>query len=155
MIWRNGVQWNIAQDPDPKAFMTVDAGDYVLAVPDFAQYARIRQEVVSAQAQEQAIRSQQHEQKLKKVIMKLSGKVRWQLGMVFERDVEDGKRSFDFIPHYQVVTRNPVHIKQSMKVSRHAGLFGSPADILVEELRCVPWIPQQSYSYVYRCSGSR
>lgn len=111
MVWRNHVQWNIGQDPDPRAFMTVDSGDYVLAVPDFGVYARSTPDTATAQAQQHSISSHQHEQRLKKVIMKLSGKVRWQVGMVFERDVADGTRSFDFIPHYKVTLRNPVHIK--------------------------------------------
>jgi len=91
--------------------MTVDSGDYVLAVPDFGVYARSTPDSATVQAQQNSISSQQHEQKLKKVIMKLSGKVRWQVGMVFERDVAGGTRSFDFIPHYNVTLRNPVHIK--------------------------------------------
>jgi len=111
MIWRNGVQWNIGQDPDPRAFMTVDAGDFVLAIPDFSHYARAAPDMAVAEASEHAITSFQHELKLKKVVMKLSGKVRWQVGMVFERDLENGKRSFDFIPHYDVTLQNPVHIR--------------------------------------------
>lgn len=111
MVWRNNVQWNIGQDPDPKAFMSVDSGDYLLAVPDYGADARSTPDSATAQAQQQTISSHQREQKLKKVIMKLSGKVRWQVGMVFERDVSGGTRSFDFIPHYDVTLRNPVHIK--------------------------------------------
>lgn len=91
--------------------MTVDSGDYVLAVPDFSVYARSAPDSATVQAQQNSISSEKHEQKLKKVIMKLSGKVRWQVGMVFERDVPGGTRSFDFIPHYKVTLRNPVHIK--------------------------------------------
>jgi hypothetical protein len=111
MIWRNGVQWNIGQADDPREFMTVDSGDFVLAVPDFTQYARSSPDMITSQAQDHSISPAQHEQKLKKVVMKLSGKVRWQVGMVFERDVADGKRSFDFIPHHDVTLRNPAHIK--------------------------------------------
>jgi hypothetical protein len=34
----------------------------------------------------------------KKVIMKLSGNVRWLAGLVFERNIDGGGRSFDFRP---------------------------------------------------------
>ncbi|KAG9724667.1 hypothetical protein KCU73_g13371, partial [Aureobasidium melanogenum] len=40
MVWRNQVRWRIAQDDDPRKFMTVDSGDYVLAIPDYNYYAR-------------------------------------------------------------------------------------------------------------------
>ena len=112
MIWRNDVKWNIHQEDDPCKFMTVDSGDYVLAIPDYSGYARKASKHVTSQldgggsypgAQENAI--------LKKVIMKLSGKVRWQVGLVFERNLSDGRRTFEFEPHYNVTLRNPSHVK--------------------------------------------
>ncbi|KAK8117505.1 uncharacterized protein PG998_005786 [Apiospora kogelbergensis] len=45
----------------------------------------------------------------KKVVMKLSGKVQWMAGLVFERAIEEGSRSFEFIPHYNVVLKSPQH----------------------------------------------
>jgi hypothetical protein len=36
MCWRNEVRWNICRDPDPRKFMTVDSGEYILAVPDYS-----------------------------------------------------------------------------------------------------------------------
>ncbi|KAI9651933.1 MAG: hypothetical protein M1831_007475 [Alyxoria varia] len=112
MIWRNDVKWNIHQEDDPCKFMTVDSGDYVLAVPDYSGYARRASKHSNSQidgggsypnAQENAI--------LKKVIMKLSGKVRWQFGLVFERNLGNGRRTFEFEPHYNVTLRNPSHVK--------------------------------------------
>jgi len=155
MIWRNGVQWNIGQDPDPRAFMTVDAGDFVLAVPDFSHYARAAPDMAVAEASEHAITSFQHELKLKKVVMKLSGKVRWQVGMVFERDLDNGRRSFDFIPHYDVTLRNPVHIKDlESQVSLRVLEFHRKTDSFLGLLRCLCWVPQQSHPHVHCSRGT-
>lgn len=112
MIWRNNVRWNIWQQDDPCKFMTVDSGDYVLAIPDFGHYARQSNGKLSAQANEGSqFSTQLQKSTLKKVVMKLSGKVRWQAGLVFERNLDQGGRSFDFEPHYNVTLRNPAHVK--------------------------------------------
>lgn len=112
MVWRNDVRWNIWQENDPCKFMTVDSGDYVLAVPDFNHYARQSPEMVPDQAHSGSSFSSTGEGAIfKKVIMKLSGKVRWQVGLVFERNLPNGSRSFDFAPHYNVTLRNPLHVK--------------------------------------------
>ena len=47
----------------------------------------------------------------KKVVMKLSGKVRWLAGLMFERDLPNGKRTFDFKHHYDVVLKHPEFAK--------------------------------------------
>lgn len=108
MCWRNDVRWNICQDPDPRKFMTVDSGDYVLAIPDFSNYARRSLERdVPEEGSITSSHSYEQGGKFKKTMMKLSGNVRWIAGLVFERNTEDGKRSFDFKPHYEVVLKNP------------------------------------------------
>ncbi|KAL9092775.1 MAG: hypothetical protein Q9159_000673 [Coniocarpon cinnabarinum] len=112
MIWRNNVIWNIHQEDDPCKFMTVDSGDYVLAIPDFKHFARQSPELVAGQAAGgSSFSSQRDRSYLTKVIMKLSGRVRWQAGLVFERDNPSGNRAFDFIPHYDVTLKNPSHVK--------------------------------------------
>ena len=121
MIWRDHVLWNIWQEDDPCKFMTVDSGDYVLAVPDFSHYARQSPEMVVTQGQGGPLSNnhgRDHTQALKKVVMKLSGKVRWQAGLVFERDLEGNQRSLVFEPHYNVVLKNPSHMKSHADVVR-------------------------------------
>ncbi|KAM3481608.1 hypothetical protein MY5147_000594 [Beauveria neobassiana] len=107
MCWRNDVRWNINAEDNPKQFMTVDSGEYVLAVPDYShqvrESARRRLEDGSHLAED----SLRQATAFKKVIMKLSGKVQWLAGLVFEKEIENGRRSFDFIPHYNVVLKNP------------------------------------------------
>ena len=40
MCWQNDVQLSIAQDEDPRNFMVVKSGSYVLAIPDLNHFAR-------------------------------------------------------------------------------------------------------------------
>ena len=109
MVWRNDVRWNVAQSDDPKRFMTVDSTDYILAVPDFSNFARHAQDINEGDdgGSSSSTSSVKRDAIFKKVVMKLSGKVRWLAGLVFERDLKDGSRSFDFKPHYDVVLKHP------------------------------------------------
>ena len=108
MCWRNGVRWGIHQTDDPREFLTVTSGEYVLAIPDYSHQAR---ETSVAAGQDSASISSTGSHRdaamFKKVIMKLSGNVRWRAGIVFERDLDQGGRSFDFVPHYNVTLKNP------------------------------------------------
>ena len=92
--------------------MTVDSGEYVLAIPDFSNYARLSLET-DAPESGSVISSHTYEQggKFKKTVMKLSGNVQWLAGLVFERNMADHKRSFNFKPHYEVVLKNPEFAK--------------------------------------------
>ena len=113
MCWRNNVRWSIHKDDDPKKFMTVESDDYVLAIPDYSHQARETTSVFGRDASKQSSTSSTSSKRnttmFKKVIMKLSGNVRWLAGLVFERDLEQGGRSFEFTPHYDVTLRAPQH----------------------------------------------
>ncbi|KAI9698642.1 MAG: hypothetical protein M1836_003751 [Candelina mexicana] len=110
MCWRNDVRWSICQDDDPKKFMAVNSGEYVLAIPDYSHQARMSTDIADQDSQSIASTSSFKNGALfKKVIMKLSGNVRWLAGLVFERDLDEGGRSFKFIPHYDVTLLNPGH----------------------------------------------
>ncbi|KAI4716098.1 hypothetical protein E4T48_07713 [Aureobasidium sp. EXF-10727] len=113
MVWRNKVRWRIAQDDDPRKFMTVDSGDYVMAIPDYNYYARQLHEEpeTDIQSGSNSFNSSKATAAFKKVVMKLSGNVQWMAGLTFEREVENGKRSFDFCPHYKVKLRHPDYAK--------------------------------------------
>lgn len=113
MVWRNDVRWNIAQSDDPRQFMTVDSGEYMLAVPDFSSYARRAQDDddIDDSRSSMSSSSSKRDASFKKVVMKLSGKVRWQAGLCFERILEDGSRSFESKPHYDVVLKHPDYSK--------------------------------------------
>ncbi|KAF2860005.1 hypothetical protein K470DRAFT_299991 [Piedraia hortae CBS 480.64] len=106
MVWRNDVRWNIGQSLDPKQFMTIDSGDYILAIPDFNKDARRMHESRFGHKRSHST-SHKNAQAFKKVIMKLSGNVRWLVGLIFQRDDEEGKQVFNFKPHYDVVLKHP------------------------------------------------
>lgn len=109
MCWRQDVRWSIGQSEDPKKFMTVDSGEYILAVPDFGHFAR---NLLEGHATDNMQRpAPEQTARFKKTVMKLSGKVQWLAGIVFERNLPGGGRSFDFIPHYDVVLKNPKYAK--------------------------------------------
>lgn len=111
MVWRNNVRWTVWQQEDPQSFMTVESNDYLLAIPDFSHYARESPLMVPHQAQASlSWGGPSASSSLKKVVMKLSGKVQWKVGLVFERNIPGG-RSFEFEPHYNVTLKNPAHLK--------------------------------------------
>lgn len=112
MCWRNNIRWQIHADDDPRKFMTVTSGEYVLAIPDYSHQARQTSDMSSSDSESlSSASSVKNSAIFKKVIMKLSGNVRWMAGLVFERDVDEGGRSFKFIPHYQVTLKNPDYAK--------------------------------------------
>lgn len=112
MCFRNSVRWGIHLDNDPKKFMTVDSGEYVLAIPDYSRHVR---KVGHGPAKDDdsvsSADSLPNNAIFKKTIMKLSGNVRWLAGLVFERDLDEGGRSFEFIPHYQITFKTPGHAR--------------------------------------------
>lgn len=111
MCWRNDVRWNIHADDDPKRFMTVDSGEYVLAIPDFSHYAREANRRYNDNDSVYSEDSLKSGAAFKKVVMKLSGKVQWMAGLVFEQAIENGNRKFTFRPHYDVVLKGPNYAK--------------------------------------------
>lgn len=106
MVWRNDVRWNIAQHKDPRQFMTVDSGDYLLAIPDYSHYARAS-DSRAGEGDGSSSSSRNKGAAFKKVVMKLSGNVQWLAGLMFERELSNGERTFDFKHHYDTVLKHP------------------------------------------------
>ncbi len=123
MCWRNDVQWSIHQDDDPKKFMAVSGGEYVLAIPNYSHQAHQAMDAVDRDGGSSVSNSSSSEDSalFKKVVMKLSGNVRWLAGLVFERNVNGGGRSFAFRPHYDVTLRNVGHSKDPTRQVRSIG----------------------------------
>ncbi|ROW12598.1 hypothetical protein VMCG_00684 [Cytospora schulzeri] len=120
MCWRNDVRWDVHTDDDPKRLMTVDSGEFVLAIPDFSHFAR---EDARRAADNDSVISEDSMKSgaiFKKVVMKLSGKVQWLAGLVFEKAIDNGTRNFDFIPHYDVVLKAPNYTKNQGGVPHDA-----------------------------------
>lgn len=108
--------------------MTVTSGEYVLAVPDYSHQARQASDMSSSDNESlSSASSVKNSAIFKKVIMKLSGNVRWMAGLVFERNVDEGGRSFKFIPHYEVILKNQEHAKAARgQVSRNIQYLYTP-----------------------------
>lgn len=91
--------------------MTVDSDDYVLAIPDYSHQARDTSGGLKLDGEASSTSSKRNTTIFKKVIMKLSGNVRWLAGLMFERDLDQGGRSFKFSPHYNVTLKTLEHAK--------------------------------------------
>lgn len=122
MCWRKNVHWGVHTDDDPKKFMTVTSGQFVLAIPDYNHQARNAADamVSASDARMDASGSFSSWSTLrsaaifKKVIMKLDGPgrgVQWIAGLMFERNISEGERSFISKPHYDIVLKNPKYAK--------------------------------------------
>jgi hypothetical protein len=109
MCWRNDVRWKICRDPDPRKFMTVDSGEYILAIPDYSHQARgAERPKDDDNSSVTSSDSFKRGAAFKKVVMKLSGNVQWMAGLMFERNLnKSGERSFEFKPHYEVILKDP------------------------------------------------
>ena len=115
--------------------MIVKSGSYVLAIPDLNHFARhdAETEAVARPDTASSMSSRRQRAVFKKTVMKLNGNVRWVAGLVFERNLDDGGRSFNFIPHYNVTLKNPKYAKASNgKVTNPSLDFGALADIVQE-----------------------
>ena len=95
--------------------MVVNSGSYVLAIPDLSHYARHEADAEAIARPETSSSASSKKQLaiFKKTVMKLNGNVRWVAGLVFERNVDGGGRSFNFIPHYKVTLKNPKYATPS------------------------------------------
>ncbi|OSS52136.1 hypothetical protein B5807_03109 [Epicoccum nigrum] len=114
MCWQNDVKLTLAEDEDPRNFMVVKSGSYVLAIPDLSHYARHDTNAETSRPETaSSLSSNRQLAVFKKTIMKLNGNVRWGVGLVFERELDSGGRSFDFIPHYNIALKNPKYAKPS------------------------------------------
>lgn len=113
MCWREGVRWTIHATDDPREFMTVTSGEYMLAIPDYSQRAHHSIEPANSEEGLANGMGSKETAAFSKVVMKLSGNVKWVAGVVFERKTDDQIRAFDFKPHYMVALQNPQYVAQS------------------------------------------
>ncbi|KAJ6260479.1 hypothetical protein Dda_4705 [Drechslerella dactyloides] len=120
--WRGDVRCFLANDDNPLNFLIVESKEYFLAIPDFSQQAlQMFEETSNTAEDDQSLMSNDSYNKtiaiFKKVIMKATGGVRWQLGLVFEQETTsepnwiDRQRSLEFTPHYKITLRTPESAK--------------------------------------------
>lgn len=113
--WKNGVELKFNYTGNQKELVMLDSYDFVFGVPD-CSYA-IGLPWSSQDAEEELLADALEEKTFQKKVMSFSSdeKVRWRLGLLFERNEDvkcrevsaDNKRTNEFIPHYDVVVTSP------------------------------------------------
>lgn len=119
MCWRGNVRWDLGSDEDPQKVIKVDSEEYILAIPDFSDHVSEDIDIggVPENRSVNSANGSEHAAQFKKVIMKLSGQVRWLVGLMFEQEIsfeedwKQRKRSFEFIPHYDVTLKSPEYAR--------------------------------------------
>ena len=119
MCWRGNVRWDLGSDEDPQKVIKVDSEEYILAIPDFSDHVSEDIDIggVPENRSVNSANGSEHVAQFKKVIMKLSGQVRWLVGLMFEQEIsfeedwKQRKRSFEFIPHYDVTLKSPEYAR--------------------------------------------
>lgn len=90
--WKNGVRLTINGDDNPRQFLVVDSRDFILGVPNYAiwekDYLRRLKTFDWALLNKTNFAEMDSYQKL---IMKLNGRVRWELGLQFEADENESE----------------------------------------------------------------
>ncbi|KAE8393528.1 RNA pol II promoter Fmp27 protein domain-containing protein [Aspergillus alliaceus] len=121
MCWRGNVKWEIHTNDNPMELMNVTSSEYILAIPDYSFEAR-KQRVPIPQVLDNSSTTLQHNAAdFKKVIVKLAGDVKWTVGLVFERDLNNDMRTFHSSPHYNVVLHHPRFIGKDPKYDAYRG----------------------------------
>lgn len=111
MCWRGNVLWDISCHEDQRRFTEVDSEEFLLAIPDFTKHAA---QFTSGNATH-AI-DFRRDAAFRKVLMKLSGNVKWQVGLLFQQSIKNldsSRGSFHFKNHFEVVLKNPQYAHDS------------------------------------------
>lgn len=123
MCWENNVTLDINPNEKQQDFMVVDSENFLLAVPDFSYYVRQLNapheragDSLSTFSDSQSSNARFH-----KIIMKLSGNLRWKAGLLFERETEGGQRTFESVPHYTVQLKRPDAVSSPGSHDSYAG----------------------------------
>lgn len=123
MGWKKNVKLSINSTDNPKELLITDSEEYILAVPNYiAQEADyLRKAYVFSHALFSRSNYDEYT-RFRKVLMKLSGKVRWTAGLLFEMDREGTmERTSDFRPHYEVQLRKPAYISDIENYDTYKG----------------------------------
>ncbi|KAK9453298.1 golgi-body localization protein domain-containing protein [Dipodascopsis uninucleata] len=162
MCWRNNVVFDINPTGDQKEFMVVDSEQFILGIPDFNYYVKSGCTSADLMNVDDSISiasndsQYAHKASFQKIIMKLSGQVRWKAGILFGRDTLEGQ-SFDFVPHYKVQLVNPKYVKDVKAHDSYAGFRSDYIHLALSVIspRDVNWKPfannssESSYNTVH------
>lgn len=122
MCWRGNVVWEVGHNEDQRRFTEVKSDEFLLAIPDFTHNSP--QAFHDGEQNAKEAMDYKHDAIFRKVLMKLSGNVLWQVGLMFQKsidsDVENRNSSFEFKPHYDVVLKNPQSLEKSARANYDA-----------------------------------
>lgn len=125
MCWKNNVELKVNGKDDPQELFAVTSDDFVLAIPDFRfQEREYLSRSVSKTGGLVCTTNLNDSTVFQKVIMKLSNRVRWVAGLLFERECMGDSptgRTFNFKPHYEVILSNPASIKDRQNYDAYRG----------------------------------
>lgn len=112
--WKHGVELKFNYTGDQKELIILDSYDFVFGVPDCSYGHSLPWSTLHPF---NGIKENDMSRTFQKKVMKFSSdeKVRWRLGLLFERNEDvkcrdvsaDHKRTDKFIPHYEVITTSP------------------------------------------------
>ncbi|ODQ67606.1 hypothetical protein NADFUDRAFT_4755, partial [Nadsonia fulvescens var. elongata DSM 6958] len=121
MCWRNNVTLRINPDDNPKEFITVTSDDYLLAIPNYA--LQEKEYLLSSSFDTHRYMSNSNPNVgFQKIIMKLSGRVSWVAGILFERDANvQGERTTKSKHHYDIELCHPDYVKNHENYDAYKG----------------------------------
>ncbi|KAK6459350.1 mitochondrial protein from FMP27-domain-containing protein [Scheffersomyces xylosifermentans] len=115
--WKNNVSLRINDSPSTKELIVLESDDFLLAIPNYSSHEKKSWSLFYDEMEEYIPDIDSESKKFNKRVMKLSSadKVRWVLGMTFERNKDESATSYSdeqeristFKPHYDVIVTNP------------------------------------------------
>lgn len=126
-VFRGNVRWSINVDPDSRKLMEVTCDEYMLVIPDFSRRSlnmgpprdRSSDHELDKKNTLHHYHISRKEISFQKILMKLTGDVRWTAGLAFERHCETGAcsgcdgeascRIWSFEPHWNVKLVTPAY----------------------------------------------
>lgn len=152
-VFRGNVRWNIGVDTDSRKLMEVMCDEYMLAISDFSRreagivtpHKKVEHDQQKSKTSLHHYHLSRKELSFQKILMKLTGDVRWTAGLAFERHCEDSGcsgcegnkncRIWDFAPHWHVKMRIPKHsVLPGGKVS--VNVLNRRPQLIVVDSRC-------------------
>ncbi len=107
MCWTNGVTILINEDDNSKELLVIKSKDYLLGIPNHSAIKKTFQ--THSDYSTDFLGNNFTEEYFEKIVMKLSGTVKWTMGFLFERSIDGSRdnRGHDFRPHYDIELCNP------------------------------------------------
>lgn len=110
--WSNNVLLQINPNDDPQELVSVTSNEFRMTIPDFSfQEREYLLKSVDKTSGLGCMSNLQASSVFDKVIMKLGNRVKWTIGLLFERKKGTNGRTFKSKPHYDVVLSHPDFVK--------------------------------------------